>query len=47
MSEPFTHKVTITVEGNYLHGEKTQALVAVTGDGSLDHMLRVSHERPR
>lgn len=41
MSEPFTHKITITVEGNYLHGEKTHALVSATGAGSLDHMLEV------
>lgn len=41
MSEQFTHKITITVEGTYLHGEKTHARVSVTGDGSLDHMLAV------
>ena len=37
--EDMTHKVEITISGNYPHGNKEHASVSITGDGSLDHML--------
>lgn len=39
MNDEMTHTVTITVTGNYPHGQKQHAQVTVSGDGGLDHML--------
>ena len=37
--DELTHKVEITITGNYPHGSKQHAHVAISGDGSLDHMI--------
>lgn len=34
-----THKVEITIIGNYLHGARQHASVSISGDGSIDHMI--------
>lgn len=34
-----THKVEITISGNYPHGARQHASVSVSGDGGLDHMI--------
>lgn len=35
-----THTVTITVTGNYQHGQqKEQSSTRISGDGSLEHMI--------
>lgn len=34
-----SHTITITVSGNYPHGEKQHASVTVGGNGDLDHMF--------
>lgn len=34
-----THKVEISITGNYPHGSKQQASVSICGDGGLDHMI--------
>ena len=39
MNEDMTHTVTITVSGNYPHGQKQHASVTINGDGGLDHMI--------
>lgn len=38
MNEP-THKIEITISGNYPHGSKQHAMVSLSGDGGLDHMI--------
>ena len=38
MYEP-THKVEITISGNYTHGTRQHASVSISGDGGLDHMI--------
>lgn len=38
MNEP-THKIEITISGNYQHGSKQHAMVSLSGDGGLDHMI--------
>jgi len=37
--DEMTHTVTITVSGNYPHGQKQHASVTINGDGGLDHMI--------
>ena len=37
--EELTHKVEITISGNYPHGAKQHASVSISGDGGLDHMI--------
>ncbi len=39
MNDDLTHKVTITVEGNYPHGHKQHSQVSILGTGDLDHMF--------
>lgn len=39
MNEDMTHTVTITVSGNYPHGQKQHASITINGDGGLDHMI--------
>jgi len=39
MDDYLTHKVTITIEGNYIHGHKQHSQVSILGAGDLDHML--------
>lgn len=39
MNDALTHKVEITITGNYPHGNKQHASVSISGDGSLDHMF--------
>ena len=39
MSDELTHKVEITITGNYPHGQKQHARVEIAGDGGLDHMI--------
>jgi hypothetical protein len=39
MNEVFTHNIEIKITSNYLHGEKQYAIVSLTGDGGLDHMI--------
>ena len=34
-----THKVEITITGNYPHGSKQHATVSIAGDGGIEHML--------
>jgi hypothetical protein len=34
-----THTVTITISGNYPHGDKTHEQVTIGGDGSISHMI--------
>ena len=34
-----SHTVTVTVTGNYTHGESQHATVTVSGDGGIEHML--------
>ena len=38
MYEP-THKVDITISGNYTHGTRQHASVSIIGDGGLYHMI--------
>lgn len=37
--DDLTHKIEITITGNYPHGQKQHATVSVSGDGSIEHML--------
>lgn len=37
--DELTHSVTVTVNGNYPHGQRQHATVTMGGDGGLDHML--------
>lgn len=37
--DELTHKIEITVTGNYTHGGKHHSSVAVSGDGGIEHML--------
>jgi len=37
--DEMTHKVEITISGNYPHGSKQHASVSIYGNGSLDHMI--------
>lgn len=39
MMDELTHKIEITIIGNYPHGSKQQAMVSLSGDGGLDHMI--------
>lgn len=39
MSNEPTHKVEITVSGNYTHGQKQHAMVSIGGNGDLNHMI--------
>jgi hypothetical protein len=39
MNDDLTHTITITISGNYPHGEKTHEQVTLSGDGSLSHMI--------
>lgn len=39
MDDDMTHTVTITVAGNYPHGQKQHSQVTLSGDGGLDHMI--------
>jgi len=39
MSNEPTHKVEITVSGNYTHGPKQHAMVSISGNGDLNHMI--------
>lgn len=39
MMDDLSHTITITVSGNYPHGEKPHASVTVRGNGDLDHMF--------
>ena len=34
-----THKITITIDGKYPHGDKQHATISISGNGDLDHML--------
>lgn len=34
-----THKVEITITGDYPSGSKQRATVAIAGDGGIEHML--------
>jgi hypothetical protein len=34
-----THYVTVTITGNYQHGDKADATVTLGGRGDLEHML--------
>lgn len=37
--DELTHKVDVTISGNYPHGYKQHASISISGDGSLDHMM--------
>lgn len=37
--DELTHKVEISISGNYPHGAKQHAFVSISGDGGLDHMI--------
>lgn len=37
--DDITHKVEITISGHYRHGSKQHAMVSLSGDGGLDHMM--------
>jgi len=37
--DELTHKVEITISGNYPHGSKQHAHISIGGDGSIDHMF--------
>jgi hypothetical protein len=37
--DELTHKVEITISGNYPHGTKQHSSVSISGDGGLDHMI--------
>lgn len=37
--DELTHKIEITISGNYQHGSKQHASVSISGDGGLDHMI--------
>ena len=37
--DELTHKVEITISGNYPHGNKQHAMVSLSGNGGLDHMI--------
>lgn len=39
MDDRPTHKIIMTVEGNYVHGQEEHASVTVSGDGSLDQYV--------
>lgn len=39
MNDELTHKVEITITGNYPLGGKRHVSVSISGDGSLDHMF--------
>lgn len=39
MDDRPTHKITMTVTGNYAHGTAEHASVTVSGDGSLDQYV--------
>lgn len=39
MNDDLTHTVTVSIEGNYPHGQKQHAQVIVAGDGDLEHVL--------
>ena len=34
-----THKIEITITGNYPSGSKQHATVSIDGDGGIEHML--------
>lgn len=37
--DKMAHSIEITITGNYPHGQKQHAKVAIAGDGGLDHMI--------
>ena len=37
--DELTHSIEITITGNYPHGQRQHAKVALSGDGGLDHMI--------
>lgn len=37
--DELTHKIDITISGNYPHGSKQHAHVSLSGDGGMDHMM--------
>ena len=37
--DELTHTITITISGNYPHGNKQHASVSMGGDGGIEHML--------
>jgi len=39
MLDDMTHKIEITITGNYPHGSKQHASISISGDGGLDHMI--------
>jgi len=39
MNDELLHKVEITVSGNYTHGQKQHAMVSISGNGDLNHMI--------
>ncbi len=39
MEDDLTHRVTITIIGKYMHGEKEHASVSINGDGGIEHMF--------